>query len=318
MYPIKLKPVFKDYIWGGTKLKNNYGKISDLPKIAESWELVCNKDEQSIVANGSLLGLTLSQVIQKWGPDCLGENCRQFEYFPIMIKLIDSNKQLSIQVHPDDEYARKKAGEYGKTEMWYIAEADDNASIIYGFNKEITKDEVKQRLKDNTLTDVLNIIPVKKGDSFMVNAGMVHAIGKGIVVAEIQQNSNITYRLFDYNRKDANGNLRELHVEDALNVLTFDKSTSPAFAPTTDFTGYTVSQLTKCKYFTVEKYETNSGVGLCTGKESFHAVTILEGNGYLEQGNDKYEFVKGDTIFIPALLGDYALNGSCTFLLSRC
>lgn len=317
MYPIKLIPVFKDYIWGGTRLKEGFGKKSSLQIIAESWELSCHKDGHSIAANGKFKGNTLIQIIQSLGEGCLGENSKKFDKFPILIKLIDSKQPLSVQVHPDDEYAMKKEGEYGKTEMWYVIDADEGASLVYGFNKNVTPDELRKRINDQTLPEVLNHVPVKKGDCFFIESGLVHAIGKGILIAEIQQNSNTTYRLYDYGRKDASGKQRPLHIEDALNVAQLSISSPAAAAKVSIHSGYKEYQLSECKYFNVKKYEVADSVNLYAGSDSFHAFTALEGGGYILCNNNKYNFNKGDTYFIAANLGRYEVCGNCVFLLTK-
>ena len=192
MSVLKLSPAFKDYIWGGTKLRDDFAKDCDFEKIAESWELSCHKDGNSVVSNGDDAGLTLAEYIEKHGKSVLGTNCERFENFPILIKLIDAKDNLSVQVHPNNDYAMRVEGEYGKTEMWYIVDCDEGATLLYGFKKEISKDEFAKRIADNTLLEVTNAVPVKKGDVFFIEAGTLHAIGKGILIAEIQQN---TYRI---------------------------------------------------------------------------------------------------------------------------
>ena len=215
-YPMLLDAPCKDYLWGGNRLREEYGKVSDKDKIAESWELSCHKDGESVIANGELAGKTLTQYIEEQGKAVLGKNCEKFENFPILIKLIDAKDNLSVQVHPNNEYAMRVEGEYGKTEMWYIVDCDPGAELIYGFKGEISRDEFKERIANNTLLEVTNNVPVHKGDVFFIEAGTLHAIGKGILIAEIQQNSNTTYRVYDYGRVGADGKPRQLHVEKAV------------------------------------------------------------------------------------------------------
>jgi len=193
--PIKLLPAFQDYLWGGTRLKTEYNKKTDLEKVAESWELSNHKAGESIVASGEEAGLTFGEYIKKY--DVIGKRAKEFDFFPILIKFIDAKDSLSVQVHPDDEYSLKNNGEYGKTEMWYVMDCDEGATLYYGFNRTITKEEFRKRIKNNTLLEVLNEVPVKKGDVFFIKSGTVHAIGKGILICEIQQNSNTTYRVYD-------------------------------------------------------------------------------------------------------------------------
>ena len=176
MNPVKLKPAFKDYLWGGTRLRDDFGKDCDFEKIAESWELSCHKDGASVVASGEFAGLTLAEYIEKNGKGVLGTNCGKFENFPILIKLIDAKDNLSVQVHPNNEYAQRVEGEYGKTEMWYIVDCDEGAELLYGFKSEISKEEFRERIENNTLLEVTNSVPVKKGDVFFIEAGTLHAI----------------------------------------------------------------------------------------------------------------------------------------------
>ena len=206
MYTLKLKPALKDYLWGGTRLKTEYKMETNLEKVAEAWVLSTHKDGAGIVLNGELEGKTLTEAVAAFGTDCLGENGKKFSYFPILIKLIDAKDDLSVQVHPDDEYALRVEGEYGKTEMWYIVDCEEGATLYYGFKEEISKEQFRAKIADNTITDVLNKVPVKKGDVFFIPSGTIHAIGKGILIAEIQQNSNTTYRVSDYGRLGADGN----------------------------------------------------------------------------------------------------------------
>ena len=216
MYPIKLKPAFKDYLWGGTRLRDDFGKDCDFDKIAESWELSCHKDGNSVVADGEFAGLTLAQYIEKEGKSVLGTNCEKFENFPILIKLIDAKDNLSVQVHPNNEYAQRVEGEYGKTEMWYVLDAAPGAQLIYGFKEKISKEAFKAAIENNTLPQVLNHVDIHKGDVFFIEAGTVHAIGKGALIAEIQQNSNVTYRVYDYDRRGADGKPPELPVANGM------------------------------------------------------------------------------------------------------
>ena len=198
MYPLLLKAPLKDYLWGGNRLAAEYGFESDKEKIAEAWMLSCHKDGQSVVDNGELKGKTLAEAIEIFGADCLGENSKAFPYFPILIKLIDAKDRLSVQVHPDDEYALKNEGEFGKTEMWYIVDCEPDTKLIYGLNRAVSKEELEEKVNSDSITDICNYVPVKRGDVFFIPAGTLHAIGAGILIAEIQQNSNTTYRVSDY------------------------------------------------------------------------------------------------------------------------
>ena len=304
--PIKLLPAFKDYLWGGTKLRTEYGKKTDLEKVAESWELSNHKDGQSIVASGECKGMLFGEYIKKY--DVIGKKANEFDFFPILIKFIDAKDSLSVQVHPDDEYSLKNNGEYGKTEMWYVMDCDEGATLYYGFNREITKDEFRKRIDNNTLLEVLNEVPVKKGDVFFIKSGTVHAIGKGLMICEIQQNSNTTYRVYDYDRRDANGNPRELHIEKAIEV-------SDLKPPAKD----DISEenvLAKCKYFTVEKYLVNGCMDININEDCFKSIINLSGSGRLEYDGGVIEFSKGESIFIPAQNANLKIIGDCEIIVS--
>ena len=208
MAVLKLQAPTKDYLWGGNRLVDEFGKRPAGDVTAESWELSCYPGCESVIENGEFAGKTLTDYINEKGKNVLGKNCEKFRDFPILIKLIDARKDLSLQVHPSDDYALKKEGQYGKTEMWYIIDAKDNAFLYYGFKREISKEEFRKRIENQTLTEVLNAYPVSKGDVVFIEADTLHAIGEGILLAEIQENSDITYRVYDYGRRDKNGNLR--------------------------------------------------------------------------------------------------------------
>jgi len=227
MYPLLLKPPVKDYLWGGSRLKTEFGFQTEKEIAAEAWVLSCHKDGSCIVSNGEFAGKTLPEVLELWGDNALGEKATKFPYFPLLIKLIDAKQKLSIQVHPDDEYALANEGEFGKTEMWYVVDCDEGAELIYGFSENISKEEFERRIKDNTLTEVCNSVPVHKGDVFFISAGTLHAIGEGILIAEVQQNSNTTYRVSDYRLIDADGKPRPMHIEKAVDVTNSDKPTMP-------------------------------------------------------------------------------------------
>ena len=231
LQPVKLIPALKDYLWGGTKLKTVYHKQSDLDTVAESWELSTHPDGQSVVASGMYTGRTLEEYIQENGCEILGSRAMKFDHFPILIKLIDARDNLSIQVHPSDAYALTHEGEYGRTEMWYILDCEEGASLYYGLKTAITQQELRQRIKDNTLLCVLNRVPVHKGDVFFIEAGTIHAIGKGITICEIQQNSNTTYRVYDYDRRDKNGCPRPLHIEQAIAVSSLRPAPKTGYIP---------------------------------------------------------------------------------------
>lgn len=305
---LELKPVFKDYIWGGTRLKDDFGFKTELNPVAEGWMLSCHKDGQCTVLNDGYGEKTLEEIIEEGSKEkILGTSSLKFPYFPILIKLIDAKNDLSIQVHPDNEYARRVENEFGKTEIWYVLDAEPDAKLIYGFKEKISKEEFEEAIKNNTLLDVLNIVNVKKGDLFFIEAGTVHAIGKGTFIAEIQQNSNSTYRVYDYGRVGKDGRPRELHIKKAVDV----SKTEPASYPTHPLenavkTEYGERQLlTKCDLFTVERYLINSELTLKTDEKSFNHILVTEGSGAI----DGREFKKGASFFVPANYGEYCITG---------
>lgn len=311
--PVKLTPAFKDNIWGGTRLKTEYNKHTDMKIVAESWELSTHKDGESRINGGEYDGLKLSEYIEKIGKDKLGKRALEFNYFPLLIKFIDAKNNLSIQVHPDDEYALKHEGEYGKTEMWYIMDAEKGSYLYYGFNRSITKEEYEKRISDNKLLEVLNKVEVKKGDMFFIPSGTVHAIGSGILICEIQQNSNTTYRVYDYDRRDANGNPRQLHIKQAIDVSCLEPSPEQK-APTIIADG--VEELAKCKYFTVRKIDVDGEKTISAEDGSFRSLIFLSGQGTLTVGDSVITAEKGDSIFVPAQNTDYKISGKCEIILS--
>ena len=327
MYPFILLPDVKDYMWGGNRLRTEFGIKSDSDTIAEAWMLSCNPAGASTITNGAYTGQTLAEVLFSQLDGIGGSKNPMGTYFPLLIKLIDAKKDLSIQVHPKDGYALEHEGGLGKTEMWYILEADEGAQICYGFSRPISREEMRRRIEDNTLLDVINQVPVKKGDVFLIEAGTIHAIGKGILIAEIQQNSNTTYRAYDYNRKDANGNLRELHIEDALAVT--DTSYVPGISPAPVYAnedGYAKACLAMCSFFTVFDLKIASHADLCCGMKSFQSLLFISGSARIyfpdtAAQDENYlvmiEAKKGMSIFLPAGMGKYRIEGECEVLLSE-
>lgn len=308
---LKLEPAFKDYLWGGSKLKERFHKQYDGPVLAESWELSCHMAGSSRIAEGPFAGKTLQEYIEWEGRRVLGTNCIGFENFPVLIKFIDAKENLSIQVHPGDSYALSHEGQYGKTEMWYIVECEEGAFLYYGFSRKISKEEFCRRIEEETLLEVLNRVPVRRGDVFFIEAGTLHAIGKGMVVAEIQQNSNVTYRVYDYGRKGPDGKKRDLHIEKALEVTSRDpKLRSDSFEP----------HLGACRYFTVDKLNLDGRIMREMSGEadptSFLHILVTEGSGTI-RGEEQVPFVKGDSILITAATGKFTIEGNCQALLTR-
>ena len=319
LYPMKLEAPLKDYLWGGTRLKDEYGKKTNLDKVAESWELACHKDGKSKIVNGEAAGMFLEDWLTGQDKSVLGTNAASFPYFPLLIKLIDAKGDLSVQVHPDNDYAMRVEGEYGKTEMWYIVDCEPGASLLYGFKEKISKEEFERRIADNTLLEVCNRVPVKKGDVFFIDSGTLHAIGKGILICEIQQNSNTTYRIYDYGRVGKDGKPRELHVKKAIDVTKLEPPTKPttALAKIDIIPGLDMELLAECEYFTAYHAALEGEAGLKAGSESFQTFTVLSGSLQLTSGDTVIDFNKGESVFIPAGLGTYKLTGEATFILSK-
>lgn len=313
---LKLKPVLKDYIWGGERLKNDFGFESDLDKVAEGWMLSCHKDGKNTIDGGEYDGQTLDDIIEKLGKEkTVGTRSLDFPYFPVLIKLIDAKDNLSIQVHPDNEYAQRVEGEFGKTEIWYVLDAADDAQLVYGFKNEITSQQFKEAIENNTLMDVLNSVKVKKGDLFFIEAGTVHAIGKGTLIAEIQQNSNSTYRVYDYGRVGADGKPRELHVKKAVDVSVTKppKYDIKPMGKPEDKGAYISTLLTKCDLFTVHHYDIKTDIELETDEKSFNHVLVVDGSGKINGVN----FNKGDSFFVPADFGKYKISGKCEVIITN-
>ena len=308
---LKLKPSGKDYIWGGQRLAREYGKEMKGDILAETWELSCHPDGPSYITNGAYEGKTLRQYIDAEGRQVLGTNCDRFEDFPILIKFIDAQDNLSIQVHPDNRYAQEHEGQYGKTEMWYVMDAGKDAFLYYGFKEEISREEFARRIEEDTLTEVLQKEYVQKGDVLFIEAGTIHAIGKDILVAEIQQNSNVTYRVYDYGRVGKDGKKRELHIEKALDVT----KRVPAVRD-----GSHYPHIADCDYFTVDKLfldgTTMEKMEGCVTGQSFVSILILDGQGKISNQGETVEYKKGDSIFLPAGSGSYAVEGTCDALIT--
>ena len=315
---LKLTPAIKDYIWGGTRLSKEFDMVSFTDRQAEAWVLSCHEAGHSIVENGEDKGKTLAEVIAEKGKSCLGTNCEKFSFFPILIKLIDARDNLSVQVHPDDDYAMKVEGEYGKTEAWYIMDCDEGAEIIYGFKKDITEEEFRKSIEENTLLGYVNRVKVKKGDIFFIEAGTLHAICKGILLAEVQQNSNTTYRVYDYGRLQ-NGKPRELHVEKALDVTStkaIDASGKP-MGETVKKDGFSETLLTTCELFTMKRLDIEEKATVTADSTSFVSLVCLEGNGVVMHGDTCVTLYKGESLFIPASYGEVEILGNLTVLESR-
>ena len=311
MTVLKLKPACKDYLWGGSRLKEEYGIAYEGNVLAEAWELSCHPDGPSVITEGKYAGKTLKQFIDENGMEVLGTHCRRFREFPILTKFIDAKDNLSIQVHPGNGYALKNEGQYGKTEMWYVLDAEPGAYLYYGFSREISKQEFAERIRNNTLLEVLNAVEVHKGDVLFIEAGTLHAIGKGLLIAEIQQNSNVTYRIYDYGRRGKDGKKRDLHIEKALAVT----SRVPIVRK-----GESYPHVADCDYFTVDKLNLDGHLMKRmegnVSEESFLSILFLDGEGTISCGNEQTNYKKGDSVLITAGSGTWRIEGTCDALLT--
>ena len=327
-FPFMLTPAAKDYLWGGSRLNDDFGKNIDMEPLAETWECSTHPCGQSIVASGEFRGMLLGDLLDLH-PEYLGSHPLAITHgrleLPILIKLIDASKDLSVQVHPDDEYALKHENSLGKTELWYVLDAKRGASLVYGFNQDMTEQRVRDALDDETIGNYLNCVPVHKNDLFYIEAGTVHAIGAGALIAEIQENSDVTYRLYDYGRVDSSGQKRPLHIDEAMNVINLRSSDKPR-QPMRVLKyrhGAASELLISCKYFQVERLLLNTEIhrsltAFQTGSNSFHALLCVDGCGVLFGDGVTLPFFKGDCIFIPAESIPMKLHGKAQILNVSC
>lgn len=320
-YPLKFKPVYKDYIWGGRGLEK-IGKKLPEGIVAESWEVSCHPDGLSVVDNGRFEGVPLRELIRQYPYEILGSalEAKHFEKFPLLIKFIDANDNLSVQVHPDDDYAFKNEnGEYGKNEMWYIIDAVPGAKLIYDVKPGITKDMFEQAVKNKTIGECLKYVEVKAGDVINIPAGLVHAIGKGILLAEVQQNSNTTYRVYDFDRVDKEGRPRPLHIDKALDVIDFnstgrkEKYTGLKYLESNDAVKH---MLAATKYFCVEKHEINGTICEEADGTRFLIYSFIDGEGFIEGTFGKENISKGESVLIPACMGKFNISGRMMCIVS--
>lgn len=301
LYPLKFKTIFKDKIWGGQKIKTILDKdFGDLPNCGETWEVSGVKGNESVVSEGVLKGKSLPQIIEQFKGDLVGEKVfKQFgSEFPLLIKFIDANDDLSVQVHPGDELAKERHNSFGKTEMWYVFQADKGATLIDGFNSPITKEAYQEAFDKGDVMSVLNRVKVKEGDVYHLPAGRVHTIGKGVCIAEIQQTSDITYRIYDFDRKDNQGNTRELHVEESLDAIdyTFVEDVKSHYTPQVNLP----VELVSCPYFTTNKLELTATISREFKHESFTIYICFDGAATLETEVGISTIKKGEAILLPA------------------
>jgi len=319
--PFLLKPAAKDYLWGGNRLNDDFSKNIQISPLAETWECSTHPDGPSIVASGEFEGIGLREVLKNH-PEYLGTHPRTVGELPILIKFIDAKKDLSVQVHPTDEYAAEhENGQLGKTEMWYVLDAMKDTQLVYGFRTTQSKDRVKQAIEDGTIEKYLQKVPVKKDDLFYIKAGTVHAIGAGALIAEIQENSNVTYRMYDYNRIDKNGKKRELHVDKALDVADLNAASAPKqpLRVLKYKKGCASELLCRCKYFEVYRMLVNTErcrelVEYQSDSASFRVLLCTDGCGSISFGKHVLQFFKGDCIFVPADSVKIRIHGKAQFL----
>lgn len=329
--PFLLKPAAKDYLWGGSRLNDDFAKGIDMTPLAETWECSTHPDGPSVISSGEFEGMELAELLKRF-PEFLGTHPISNPYLqkgelPILIKFIDAKKDLSVQVHPDDAYAREVEHElFGKTEMWYVLDAAKDAKLVYGFYHDMDKEKLRRSLEQGTVEKYLQKVKVHKDDVFFIESGTVHAIGAGALIAEIQENSNLTYRMFDYNRRDKNGNLRELHVDKALDVVNLKKSSEPRqpLRLLKYQRGWATELLCRCQYFQVERMLLNTEAcremaDFRTNESSFQVLLCTSGCGLLMYGGTgALQFFKGDCIFVPAGSVPIKIHGNAQLLKVVC
>lgn len=312
-YPLQFEPILKERIWGGEKLKTVLHKPITSNITGESWELSTVEGDVSTVVNGEWKGQLLTEIINSYPDDILGTtvHSRFGKQFPLLFKYLDAREDLSIQVHPNDALAKKRHNSFGKTEMWYIMQADDDARIIVGFKEDSNAVEYLENLKNKTLLSILDTVKVQSGDVFFLETGTIHAIGAGLVVAEIQQTSDITYRIYDFDRADAQGNTRELHVDLALDAINYKKiETKKEYTNNINAS----NEIVDCPYFTTNFIPLNGAISVSKSGESFTVYMCVEGTFELEYNNSKTQYIKGDTVLIPAVMNAFILKGKASIL----
>ena len=318
LYPLFLSGVTKSPIWGGTRLPREWNKCApDGGTVGESWELTVRQKEMSIIQNGALAGTTVTDLLCDSSTALMGQSSLSNGEFPLLIKFIDAADRLSVQVHPNDDYAARVENDRGKTEMWYIVDADEDATIICGLADGMDNAAFCSALKKGELMSALKVQKVRTGESYFIPAGLPHAIGKGILIAEIQQNCDLTYRVYDYDRRGADGSLRELHIDKACDVIRpFGEDEIDAIRYSRGLPESRETVLADCNYFRVEKLELCKNAQLLTQNGYLRHLLSIEGNGTLVCDGVSYSFLRGDSILLPACLEDITLTGSGTVLIS--
>ena len=315
LYPLKFQPILKDKIWGGQKLQQLLHKPTTSKNAGESWEISDVEGDTSIVANGALQGSSLKHLLETNKSDLLGEkNFRQFgTKFPLLIKFIDAKDDLSVQLHPNDQLAKARHNSFGKTEMWYVVQADPESNLIVGFNQKMFQELYLKHLEDKTLQSILNFDAVQAGDTYFIEVGRIHAIGAGVLLAEIQQTSDITYRVYDWDRVDSEGNERELHNDIALEAFDFDMPDNFRVDYTKD--SNTPTELVSCPYFTTNVMDVNERISKENTHDSFMIYMCVDGNAQIEVAGNQTEISMGETVLIPACIKQFSISANHAKLL---
>ena len=315
LYPIKFEPILKEKIWGGQKLNTVLNKSSKASNVGESWEISDVEGDTSVVINGSLKGTSLKSLLENYKALLVGEkNYSTFgNKFPLLIKFIDAKQDLSIQLHPNDTLAAKRHNSFGKTEMWYVMQANQDANLIVGFNQSVTPKTYLKHLEEKSLTEILNFDTVKSGDTYFIEVGRVHAIGAGVLLAEIQQTSDITYRVYDWDRVDVNGNERELHNDLAIDAIDFNMDND--FRVSYEKQENQSNKMVSCPYFTTSFLHVNKTISLENNKDSFFIYLCVEGEVTIGLNNYSETIKKGETILIPAAIKSYQITSKNAHLL---
>ncbi|REE24327.1 mannose-6-phosphate isomerase type 1 [Winogradskyella pacifica] len=308
LYPLKFQPILKDKIWGGEKLNQYFNKVSDSKNLGESWEISTVPNDVSVVANGELKGKSLQELVNDYKSNLLGDkNWKRFgNKFPLLIKFIDAKQDLSIQLHPNDELAKKRHNSFGKTEMWYVMQADNDANLIVGFKGEVDKATYLKHLENNTLTEILNFDNVKEGDTYFIEAGRLHAIGAGVLLAEIQQTSDVTYRVYDWDRVDDNGNERDLHNDIAIDAFDFEMKND--FRIDYPKQKNVSNEMVSCPFFTTNFIDITSEIKIENTHDSFLIYMCVDGDVEVSTKDSIEHISKGETILIPAEIKNFALK----------
>ncbi len=329
LYPFKFDPIYKEILWGGRRIGEYFDREIQGENIAESWELSCRDDGMSVISNGEHRGTELSKLICQYKEQILGTKIYEKYglYFPLLVKIIDANDKLSVQVHPDDEYAKLIGENNGKNEMWYILDAKDGAKLIYGLKQNISRKDFVNAIKNGTVSDTLNEVHVKAGDCLYIPSGTVHAILEDILIAEIQQNSNTTFRIFDWDRTDKHGNKRELHIEKALDIINFDTNEleknvkfkencnlTDNIKLDDNVTSKEEIKLIESEYFSVDEININDKYVSTVSKDAFMIIMNIYGFGKIHWENGSEIINKGDTLLLPACLGKFEIEGSLKLL----